>query len=260
MNTSLFILYSDMLQEDSFKKKLETALQRSPSSSENKLWVDVALYSVIILVVVCLYYFVQQGNFTYRITNRAIADVGMLLIGLSMALSGLCYFWNFADRFIIYRKHLGVAGFAYALAHSVLSLFFMPEYFPFPDYYLEQNNLLSFLSALTALLIYAGMTLISNRYAIKELGGKIWRNLLRIGYIAYFLTIIHFGLRGYPFWLRWFIGQSDTVFPSFGLIVFTFGTAVLLIRIALWFALIQKKNSVTIETNEASSITTLQKS
>ena len=225
-----------MPEELRYEQKLKAALKKTPVKKESTLWFAISIYSIFIFIIVALYYFVQQGTFTFRIANRAIADVGMLLIGLSMALSALCYFWDFADSFIIYRKHLGLAGFAFALGHSVLSLFFMPQLFPFPQYYLEQKNMLSFSTALVSLIIYTIMALISNRFAIQELGGKLWRNLLRIGYIAYFLTIIHFGVRGFPYWLRWLNGQSDNVFPSFGLITFVFGISVLFLRIALLIA------------------------
>lgn len=248
-----------MHPDDKYKQKLEKARQKRPNTSENRLIIDISIYSVIIFIIVALYYFVQQGTFTYRIANRAIADVGMLLIGLSMALSAICYFWDFADAFIMYRKQLGLAGFAFALAHSILSLFFMPKFFPFPSYYLAESNLLPFISALIALVIYTAMALISNRFAMQKLGGKLWKGILRVGYIAYFFTILHFGLKGYPYWLNWFSGKSDNIFPSFGLIVFLFGIVVLVLRIMLWFSAQNKKKAATINANESTLSQSLQK-
>ena len=223
------------------QEKLDEHLQKHQAPQESKLWFDVAIYSLFLFVVISLYYFASRGNYDTRIANRVIADISMLLIGLSMMLSSVCYFWNFADKYIIYRKHLGIAGFAYAMAHSLLSLFFMPKVFPFPEYYLSERNIFPFICALISLIIFTVMTIISNKFAIHELGGSLWRKLLRVGYIAYALAIIHFGLKGAPYWWSWLIGKSENIVPSFSMYIFLFGCIVIYLRIKLFIATRHKK-------------------
>ena len=53
--------------------------------------------------------------------NKSAADTAVVLMGLSMLLSSICYFWNSFDWAIIYRKYLGLIGFAFAIAHLLLT-------------------------------------------------------------------------------------------------------------------------------------------
>ena len=239
-----------MPHEEKFQEKLEVALAQKPAKTPPSLWKDTIIYSIFIFIVVSLYYFVQRGQYNFIIANRVSGDVGILLIGLSFALSGICYYWNFADHFIMYRKQLGVVGFSYAVIHSLISLFFLPEAKPILLYYLQSENLLEFTSAVVAIGIYTGMVIVSTKYVVHQIGGTMWRKLLRVGYIAFALSIFHFGIQSYPYWLNWLIGNSTTLFPSFGLIIFVFGIAVIVLRIFLWISLSHKKTAPAPSQNE----------
>lgn len=233
-----------MSHEEIFQQKLSVELAKKPNIQPYSLWKDIIIYSVIITIVVSLYYFAQRGSFSLYTINRVLADVSLLLIGLSFALSGICYYWNFADHFIIYRKQLGVVGFVYAVMHTLIS-FFLPHAQPFLLYYLQPDNLVGFISAVIAFIIYAGMIMVSTKYVIQHIGGQMWRKLLRVGYIAYFFSILHFGIKIYPSWLLWFTGRESTILPPFSLLTFLVGVAVILLRIFLWISLAHKKPVIT---------------
>lgn len=233
-----------MSHEEIFQQKLSKELEKKPNIYPHSLWKDIIIYSVLITIIISLYYFVQRGSFSLYTANRVLADVSLLLIGLSFALSGICYYWNFADHFIIYRKQLGVVGFGYAVIHSLISIF-LPHAQPFLLYYLQSDNLIGFISALIALIIYIGMIIVSTKYIIQQIGGQMWRKLLRVGYIAYFFSILHFGIQIYPSWLLWLTGKGTTLLPPFSLFVFLSGMAVILLRIFLWISLAHKKPAVT---------------
>lgn len=229
-----------MPAEINIQSKLDIHLKNAPFPQEKRLWGETIIYSGIIFVVVAAYYFATNQTFSDRILNRVVGDVALLLIGLSLILSSVCYFWNFADKYIIYRKHLGLVGFGYMVFHIVFSILFT-AYSPFPGYYLEDKRIASFIAALIATLIFLGMTFISNRFAIHEIGPARWRKLMRFGHLAFLLVLFHFGAKGMPYWIPWLTGKSDTLFPSFGLIVFLFGSVVILLRIALWFSTMKKR-------------------
>lgn len=233
-----------MSHEEIFQQKLSTELAKKPNIKPHSLWWDIIIYSIMIMIVVGIYYFVQRGSFSLYSANRVFADVSLLLIGLSFALSGICYYWNFADHFIIYRKQLGVVGFSYAVLHASISLF-LPHAKPFLFYYFSSENMLSSVFAIVALIMYLGMIIVSTKYVIQQIGGQTWRKLLRVGYIAYFLSILHFGLILYEPWILWLTGQAKTFLPPFSLFVFLAGVAVLLLRIFLWISLAHKKPVVT---------------
>jgi len=229
-----------MPAELKIQSKLENHLKYASLPREIRLWGETIAYSIIIFMVVAGYYFVTNGSFGERILNRVIADVALLLIGISLILSSVCYFWDFADKYIIYRKHLGLVGVGYLLFHILFSFLFS-SYSPFPGYFLADKRIVSFISAVIATIIFFIMAAISNQFAIHEIGPARWRKLMRFNHFAFALTLFHFGAKGMPYWLQWMNGKSSSIFPSFGLIVFLFGLVVLLLRIALWFAPMRKK-------------------
>lgn len=224
-----------MPAEIRFEEKLDHFQKTHIIPTGLRLWFNVLFYSFIIFVIFALYYFAVRGSLNIWSINRVFGDVSMILIGLSFALSGICYFWDFADAFIIYRKELGVVGLGYALIHTVIALTNMHNIFPLTTFFFGKENVIPFGSALIALIMYIGMVIISNRYLIRKIGGQTWRRLLRVGYIAYILSIIHFGILGYSDWLEWLVGKGS-VMPPFGLLIFIFGIFVIGLRIVLFFA------------------------
>ena len=207
------------------------------------------LISLGVFLFTVFYLFLERGAFSLGVVNRAFAHTALILIGISFALSSMCYFWNFLDSKIVYRKDIGLSGFAFAMAHGIISFWFLPNRFPFPEYYLASENILSFIFAVSALFIYVIMAAISNRFATHLLGGMLWRYLLRLGYVAYIYTILHFALQEYEKWTNWF-AHREALTPPSGLFLFLFGMVVLLLRIALWVALLRKakgSESTTVE-------------
>ena len=222
--------------------KLTKQILNSPQS-ESRLWKDTIVYSLIIFTIISGYYYATNATFSDKIFNRAIADVSILLMGVSLILSSVCYFWNFADKYIIYRKHLGLVGAGYMIFHVVLSIFMTP-YTPFATYYLDDKRISSFFAALVATIIFIIMSLLSNRFAIQEIGPQRWRKIMRFSYIGFILVLFHFGKKGMQYWIPWFAGKTESIFPSFGLIVFLFGIVVIVLRIALWFSTMQKSEII----------------
>ena len=172
--------------------------------------------------------------------NKATADTSIVLIGLSMLLTSLCYFWDFVDTKIIYRKYLGIVGYLFGVIHIVLSFsafqsLFIPETWqkgiPWPVF-----------TGAIALAIFTIMALISNKYAAYTLGGVIWRKILRLGYLAVALVWIHVFLLKSSRLITWYQAGMKTP-PSASLLVLIFMAIVILMRILLWSSLLKKKFS-----------------
>lgn len=228
-----------MIEEQVLDTKLKKQIElRHRIPSDTRLYVETIIYSIIILFIVFGYYMVLTPEITTRVINRVIADLSFILLGLSLMLSSVCYFWDFADKFIIYRKHLGIVGFGYMIIHVLISLFYA-GYFPFLTYYFEDSRIFSFAAAAVAALIFLFMTLISNRYSIQKIGPKRWKSVMRIGFVGYALVLYHFAVKGLPYWLFWASGKGS-IFPIFSLFVFLMGVTILVMRIALWVATANK--------------------
>lgn len=173
--------------------------------------------------------------------NKSVADAAIILMGFSMWLSSLCYFWDALDWAIIYRKYLGLIGFAFAIAHLVLS--WQPFMALFTASTWEQDRAWPAFAGTVALVIFAIMALISNSFAAKRLGGKVWRYILRTGYIAVLFVLAHVVLLRWARWVTWFQEGMPTP-PSPSLIVSVFMVVVVVMRAMLWWSIGQKRLGV----------------
>lgn len=221
-----------MLEEQIIKPNTTTIVSPATPAHPPSLWRNTIIFSILLYIVVTIYYWFNRGTLNISMANRAVGDVAIILIGLSFVLSSVCYFWNFADHLIVYRKQLGVVGFIYAMIHTLVIIFYLDPVFQNWADYLEQLNFISYSLALAALLMYGGMVMISTKNIIHKIGGKLWRELLRVGYLAYIFSIIHFILLSYSYWVRWFT-KPTTVLPPFGIFTALFGILVILMRVAL---------------------------
>jgi len=223
-----------MKVEDLMHKKTLKSLKILPYlDTDKKLYLQTIFLSVFLTLFILIYYLLSGHHFTERVINKVLADSSFLIIGLSLVLSSICYFFNFADKFIIYRKHLGLVGFGILIFHIYISVT-SSYYAPFPGYYLTANKLYSFLSAISAFIIFAFMATISNKLSLTKLGPQTWRALLRLGFIGYVFSLYHFGIKNLELWEKYLFDNSSTLIPM-SLIIFVFGCLVVILTILLFF-------------------------
>ena len=233
-----------MHPEIHIQEKLNEQLAATPPLKPRNLWLDVGIYSVVVFIVLSLYLFATEGIYNLTSFSTATADVGVLFIGLSFILSGICYFWDFADHFIIYRKQLGVTGFIYSVVHALTILYREGMLDILVPKTVSSIDDISLISSEIAIIMFGTMIIISTKTVVHEIGGQRWRQLLRVGYFAVLLSLIHMFIKSSEGWIYWLTGNSHRIFPSLGLLVFIFGIAVLVMRIVLWIALLMKKPPV----------------
>lgn len=194
-----------------------------------KVWLDLKLYlHTVIFALVLL-----AGAWGYlqwlglpSLLNKAVADVAALLIALSMMLGGLGYFFNVFDRQVVYRKHLGMVGFALAVWHLLLSWGAFLRLLQ-PQTWFD-HKMWPALTGTVALVIFAVMAVISNQLAVRLLGGKWWRWILRTGYLGLVLVVAHVVLLKGARWLTWYqAGMQEP--PALSLLM----TAVMLLAVFL---------------------------
>lgn len=228
-----------------FTKRFDEIVGKTSVPSEMKLWRNTFIIGIIVFVICLLYVYLQKNSFSLRIVNQSVAWASVILIGFSFLLSGVCYFWNFADRFIIYRKHLGLVGFWYAVIHVALTLYSLSQRFNIVQYFTASHSRFQVLvDGLIAFVIFALMALISNKYSAHELGGIWWRRILRLGYIAMFFAAVHFAVVGLPLWIKWSYFKEVTI-PPLGIVVLGFIYLVIVIRVLLELDVRLKRKKTT---------------
>ncbi len=171
-----------------------------------------------------------------NLLNKAVADTSIVLIGLSMVMSSVSYFWNFADPLVSYRKHLGVIGFWLGLGHLFLSWGAFQRLIN-PETWAKGVPWATF-TAMIALVIFALMTLISNMTMTKMLG-RWWKPLLRFGYVAIALIWLHVYFLKASSIMKWYAEGMKALPPS-SVIMLGFMTVVMIMRGMLWLSLKRK--------------------
>ena len=210
-----------------------------------------------------VYLQIRERSISIYSFNRLFALNSVTLIGMSYTMSGLGYFFNIIDKKIVYRKYLGTLGWAYALVHVTMSLafYFVIPGGPRPDFEFAYkwdingvliSNTVAFFSGVFAILTFTVMAAVSSKLAAHAIGGGLWRMMLRMGYLAFLLLVIHFGLKNFAGWQSWFTGviegrfaNSSLILPPLSLLAVIFIIFVLGLRIALQWSLIKKRNRLS---------------
>jgi DMSO/TMAO reductase YedYZ heme-binding membrane subunit len=218
-----------------YQKWFSKTIKKTPTNqSELSKYIKVLLLGLLIFAV--FYYYLTWLEIPGML-NKAIADTSVILMGLSMLLTSVCYFWNFADTTIIYRKHLGLVGFGFAMIHLVLSNKTLLQLTNETSW--QTGAVKPVIAGLVATIIFAIMALISNKIATTKLGGVGWGRILRTGYIALFFVLLHVVYLKGARWIPWFQTGIDRP-PSLSLLITIFIIIVLLSRILLWLSLLTK--------------------
>ncbi len=208
---------------------MPTPIATKPLSGTS-LYLRVMLFSIVVFGAGYAY---TAWLGTPSVLNKTAADTSIIVMGLSMLLSSICYFWNSFDSLIRYRKHLGLVGFAFACAHMVLSFpafqaLFRPEVW-------QKGLMWPALTGTLAMVIFTVMALVSNTKMAMLLGGKTWRRILRTGYVAVLFVLAHVVILKSARWITWYENGMQTA-PALSLLVSGFMVVVILMRIALWLA------------------------
>jgi hypothetical protein len=193
----------------------------------------------------CLYFFVRQyfkdgvWRFDATLVNKSLGVAALLLIALSMLLTGWSYFSRRPGRSLALRKPYGLAGFWLALLHGAVDHLLLPAVGLAAE--LKAEALPAELTGWAALALFGLMTLVSNERARRAIGNGTWRRLLRYaGYAGLALAAAHAALLKGGSWSKYF-RTFESVLPSLSLFVFALAAAAVLLRLAGWAAERRKK-------------------
>lgn len=164
--------------------------------------------------------------------SQTLIGTSGILFCSSLGLSSLNFYFpiTFGSR-VIYRKYLGLMGYFVALVDLSLLLMLEHEYYVFG---LAENLFtVDLILGGAAMAIFTLMAIISNQEAIRVLGPRLWRNTLRLGYLALlFLVIRAFIIEGIS-WNNWIMNPAGL--PPVRLLISLFALTVLFARMSLVF-------------------------
>ncbi len=132
------------------------------------------------------------GNLGPRPLNEAVHQIGnwalrLILLSLAVTPARSLLRW---PRLVQLRRMIGIAAFAYVAAHLVL--YAADEKYDLIKVAVEIAIRIYLTIGFVALLILAALAATSTDAMTRRLGGRKWRNLHRLVYLAALLSVIHF--------------------------------------------------------------------
>ena len=192
--------------------------------------------AVPLFVILSIYLFYRRGYYDLYITNKVFAGVSAVLLGIVILIGPGSRLFSFPDRYVQYRKELGIVAFFLALIHGLVSFFFLPSRFPLSGFLGTLNW--PFIFGLVATIILIVIFFISNNWMMNVFSREKWWWLQYWGIrLAFALVILHVFIMKWSGWIKWYKvgGSSDLMHPEWpgaGLLVGWFMAFVIIARLA----------------------------
>lgn len=177
----------------------------------------------------------RRGYFDLSIINKSLASTSLLLLGIVLLLGPLSRLYGRFDKWINYRKELGILAFFLGAVHVYLSMFPLARRGPFGLY--QSRPIIAF-SGLLGLLIMAALFVVSFEKIKSKIDiAKWWRSQYIGVRVAAMAVLLHMTLFKYSEWLKWLGGEIDRKlaqpgWPPASLLAAVFSGFVLLVRLS----------------------------
>ncbi|HCM67665.1 MAG: hypothetical protein A2898_00545 [Candidatus Kerfeldbacteria bacterium RIFCSPLOWO2_01_FULL_48_11] len=191
-----------------------------------RMWRGSIVLAMGCFAVLSVYVYIYDGVMTLATVSKAVAGTAALMIGASFVMSGFAYYFDFLDTKIGYRKYFGLVGFWLALLYSVMLLFIDPDRYFYG--FFENIGTADFIFGLSSMAILTVMAIISNAPMMRWLGTQRWRQLLRLGYLAYTLLIVRAIAVEWDSWSEWW--RDPNGLPPPRLAISVIATLIILFR------------------------------
>ena len=192
--------------------------------------------ATILFVALSVYLFYRRGYYDLYIANKVFAGVAAVLLGIVILIGPGSRLFSFPDRYVQYRKELGIIAFFLALTHSIVSFFFLQDKFPAQKFL--STDWWPFVFGLIATAVLIAIFFISNDRAMMALGRENWWRWQYWGVrLAFAFIFLHIFIMKWGGWVKWYqVGGSKELvhpeWPGAGLLVGWFMVFVVFIRLA----------------------------
>ena len=192
--------------------------------------------AIFLSAILSVYLFYRRGYYDLYIINKVFANIATVLFGIVLLIGPGSRLFSFPDRYVQYRKELGIVAFFLALAHGIVSFFFLPSKFSIQQFL--GAGWYPFIFGLTATVALVAIFFISNDRAANAIGREKWWRLQFWGMrIVFALIFLHVFIMKWGGWIKWYKieGGKDLAHPEWpgaGLLVAWFMVFVVFARLA----------------------------
>lgn len=162
------------------------------------------LLALEVAAVFSLYLFLRRGYFDSHILNKVLASTSLVLLGIVLLIGPVSRFYNRFDRWLLWRREIGIMAFFLALTHGIISY--------------SGKTSPALLWGFVSLAIMAVLFLTSYKAIEKRLNRNFWVKLQSWGVrMGTLFAFFHLWLLKYPGWIKWLEqgGTQDLARPDF---------------------------------------------
>ncbi|MDP3957117.1 MAG: ferric reductase-like transmembrane domain-containing protein, partial [bacterium] len=135
------------------------------------------------------------------VPNKAIVGAGTILLAFTFLIGPVVRYFDRFDKWLGYRKEIGIVGALLALSHGTISYFYLPQ--SNPNEYIDFTSFEFGAGILGALLLFF-LFIISFKKAIEFIGASRWWFLQRWGLrLVIAFTLVHIYALKWNGWARW---------------------------------------------------------
>lgn len=212
----------------------------TPKLKRKSPWRQIIVFSLPWILLLGGYYSLSSGVYGFQhFLIKGIIHTGFLLISFSLLLGTLAKFFDRFDKYLHYRKQLGIVGFFYGAIHGLLA----PILYLIPTMPVADRQLQGAFVGLIALALFYVCAYISSIPMIRKLGSARWRKTIRYtSYTGYTIAIVHIFLFSYPRWMAYFesISLGFYQLPPLSLLTWVLGVGVITWRFGvMWYDIIR---------------------
>ena len=214
-----------------------------PSSVRD--YVIALLIASALTVFLGLYIFIRRGYMfdapptadMFYVPNKVIVGAGVILLAITFLIGPVVRYFDRFDKWLGYRKEIGIVGGFLVFFHTIISYFFLPLKFPQSKMALDS---LTFGAGLIGTLLLIFLFIISFKKVIEWMEGSRWWFLQRWGLrLVILFTLIHVYSMKWTGWMKWLKqgGGAPTAelanpqMAGLGILVMLFVTWVTVVRL-----------------------------
>lgn len=200
---------------------MRAAKTRHVFSNKVQQWIVTAIIYLVFFFFFIWYHDVRAKPFTLFTTEKCTAIASAYCLGLALALGPLSRFFSSFDRFLPYRRTLGLTAAFMTIPHVILVFFYLPVKFPGKysvDYTMSWfvAHWFTIVMGILTLTLFIVIAVHSYPGGIRKLGKHKWMILQKLSYLVMIFVVLHLLSMGKipKNWIAWLETRDHPVPPG----------------------------------------------